>query len=76
MLAGVRVPTLVLNAKNDPFLPARHLPRLAEVSAMVLLEQPAEGGHVGFAAGAFPGNLDWLPRRLLAFFGEHRNPLR
>jgi predicted alpha/beta-fold hydrolase len=29
------------------------------------------GGHVGFAGGTFPGNLDWLPQRLLAFFGEH-----
>lgn len=76
VLAGVGLPTLVLNAKNDPFLPARHLPQPPEVSAMVLLEQPAEGGHVGFACGAFPGNLDWLPQRLLAFFAEHARPLR
>ncbi len=72
VLAGVRLPTLVLNARNDPFLPARHLPRPLEVSAMVCLEQPEEGGHVGFASGAFPGNLDWLPQRLLAFFAGHR----
>ena len=70
VLAGVRLPTLVLNAKNDPFLPAAHLPRPPQVSAMVLLEQPDEGGHAGFPGGAFPGNLDWLPQRLLAFFGE------
>ena len=71
VLTGVRLPTLVLNAKNDPFLPARHLPRPQEVSSMVRLEQPEEGGHAGFATGAFPGNLGWLPQRLLAFFGEH-----
>ncbi len=76
VLAAVSVPTLVLNARNDPFLPARHLPQPSEVSARVLLEQPAEGGHAGFAAGAFPGNLDWLPQRLLAFFGEHAHRLR
>ena len=70
-LAGVGLPTRVINAKNDPFLPARHLPRPHEVSSMVRLEQPGEGGHVGFAGGAFPGNLDWLPQRLLAFFAEH-----
>jgi len=75
-LRDVRLPTLVLNAKNDPFLPAGHLPRPAEASSMVVLEQPDEGGHVGFAAGAFPGNLEWLPQRLLAFFGEHALPLR
>ena len=76
VLAGVRVPTLVLNARNDPFLPALHLPRQEDVSASVLLEQPAEGGHVGFASGVFPGNIDWLPRRLLAFFGEHLHTVR
>jgi predicted alpha/beta-fold hydrolase len=75
-LAGVRLPTLVLNAQNDPFLPRRYLPRPHEVSPMVRLEQPEEGGHVGFAAGAFPGNIDWLPRRLLAFFSEHLPALR
>jgi len=74
VLAGVRLPTLVLNARNDPFLPARHLPRPEEVPAAVLLEQPEEGGHVGFVAGAFPGNLDWLPQRLLAFFREAARP--
>jgi len=76
LLPGVRVPTLVLNAKNDPFLPARYLPQQSEASSAVLLEQPDEGGHVGFAGGAFPGNLHWLPRRLLAFFAEHARALR
>jgi predicted alpha/beta-fold hydrolase len=71
VLGGVNLPTLVLNAQNDPFLPARNLPRPQEVSSMVRLEQPEEGGHVGFAGGAFPGNLDWLPQRLLAFFGDY-----
>ena len=71
VLAGVRVPTLVLNAKNDPFLPARHLPRPQDASPQVTLEQPGEGGHVGFPSGAFPGNPDWMPQRLLAFFAEY-----
>jgi len=38
----------------------------------VTLEQPEEGGHVGFVSGAFPGCLDWLPRRVLAFFQQDR----
>jgi hypothetical protein len=76
VLAGVRLPTLVLNAKNDPFLPTRFLPQPAEVSSTVLLEQSEEGGHAGFPSGAFPGCLDWLPQRLIAFFSEHALPLR
>ncbi len=69
-LGGVRVPHLVLNARNDPFVPAASLPREREVSRHVLLEQPAEGGHVGFAQGAPPGRLDFLPQRLLDFFAR------
>ncbi len=67
-LAAIEVPALVINPKNDPFLPARHLPRPSEVGPRVRLEQPADGGHVGFVSGSFPGNLDWLPQRLLHFF--------
>lgn len=67
-LKSIAVPTLAVNPKNDPFLPARHLPTAAEVSPSVRLEQPASGGHVGFVSGRFPGNLDWLPQRLLHFF--------
>ena len=67
-LKSIAAPTLVLNARNDPFLPARFLPAPQEVSAHVVLETPAAGGHVGFVSGSFPGNINWLPQRLLQFF--------
>jgi len=71
-LREVAVPTLVLNALNDPFVPAASLPGRGEVSADVLLEQPAGGGHVGFLAAPFPGNLGWLAPRLIQFFTTGR----
>lgn len=67
-LPGIRIPTLLLNPLNDPFLPAHHLPGPRDVSSTVRLEQPLEGGHVGFVSGAWPGHLDWLPLRILSFF--------
>jgi predicted alpha/beta-fold hydrolase len=70
LLRQIAVPTLVLNARNDPFLPAAALPRADEAAAAVRLEFPQDGGHVGFVDGAFPGRLDWLPQRLLAHFAE------
>ena len=49
-LGGIRVPTLLVNAQNDPFLPASCFPReVASKSSFVFLETPPEGGHVGFA---------------------------
>ncbi len=71
-LAGIGIPALVLNAINDPFLPARALPGAGEVSSSVTLEQPRHGGHVGFAGGTLPpGRLDWLPQRILNYFDNH-----
>lgn len=69
-LKEIALPTLVLNARNDPFIPAASLPRRDEASHDVMLEQPAHGGHAGFLVGPAPGNLAWLPRRILQFF-EH-----
>lgn len=71
LLKSVAVPTLVINAKNDPFLPPQALPSASEVSPDVVLEQPAAGGHVAFPCDPFPGNLGWLPRRLLQHFEAH-----
>jgi predicted alpha/beta-fold hydrolase len=68
LLKSITVPTLVINAKNDPFLPAWALPTAADVSPSVTLEQPETGGHVAFPSGLFPGKLDWLPRRLMQHF--------
>lgn len=67
-LAGIRLPTLVLNARNDPFLPAQALPTPSQVAASVQLEFPRQGGHVGFVTGSLPGQLDWLPQRIFNYF--------
>ena len=67
-LRRIEVPVLMVNARDDPFLPSGALPAPYEVANSVLLEQPEHGGHVGFVSGRFPGNLDWLPARVLEFF--------
>ena len=67
-LRAVRVPHLVLNALNDPFVPRASLPSAREVAPDVQLEQPAHGGHVGFARSAARRDGSYLPARLLSFF--------
>lgn len=68
VLGAIGVPTLLINALDDPFMPASVLPGPAEVSAQVQLEYPARGGHVGFVSGALPGDSGWPARRIAAFF--------
>lgn len=70
VLGAIAVETLVLNALNDPFLPASALPKPNQVSSAVHLDYPREGGHVGFyssASGAY-----WLPERILHFLSRGR----
>jgi uncharacterized protein len=71
LLPHIQVPTLVLNARNDPFLPAEALPSRHEVSAAVELDQPRHGGHAGFMTGPFPGRIDWLSRRVFGYLERH-----
>lgn len=67
-LKNVTRPLLLLNAKNDPFLPRWALPTEKDVSDCVYLEQPEEGGHIGFPRGNPPGDLGYLPERVMRFF--------
>ena len=68
VLGGIAVPTRIINALNDPFLPASVLAGPREVSAVVELVYPAQGGHVGFASGPAPGNQSWLVDRVFGHF--------
>jgi predicted alpha/beta-fold hydrolase len=70
-LARIRIPALVLNARNDPFLPACALPRADEVGPCVTLWQPRHGGHVGFAAGPWPGHLRSFPEAVAGWLAAH-----
>lgn len=70
LLRGIAKPTLIINARNDPFMPAGALPGAADVSPQVLLLQPAHGGHAGFVSGRGGGHLNWLPDTLITFFTQ------
>ncbi|MBC8083272.1 MAG: alpha/beta fold hydrolase, partial [Hymenobacter sp.] len=66
-LSSIRIPTLLVNAENDPFLPPACFPRaLAARSKFVFLETPQAGGHVGFAEGP-PDGAYYSERRAVEF---------
>ena len=68
-LAGISVRTLLINAKDDPFLPSECFPcSEAEASACLFLEAPEFGGHVGFVDFAEGGSgRTWAERRVVEF---------
>ncbi|MEA3211738.1 MAG: uncharacterized protein QOE70_4795 [Chthoniobacter sp.] len=68
-LNEIRVPTLFLSARNDPFLTAECFPFAeAERNPALFLEAPASGGHVGFLDLA-NGLQPWSERRVTSFLG-------
>lgn len=68
-MPGIQIPTLLVNAQNDPILSPECAPRqLAESHPFLYLEAPRTGGHVGFMVGG--DEFTWAERRALAFVGE------
>lgn len=88
-LPGIRIPTLLLSALDDPFLPAQVLREVEGVAAQnpwIEIDFPAKGGHVGFISGRNPLRpfyyAEW---RIMQFFeralegagyGPHHRALR
>ena len=70
-LHRIRVPALVLNAFNDPFVPAASLPSTKDAGDWVTLWQPSQGGHVGFPRGGPPGDVYALPQAVGGWLQQH-----
>ena len=66
-LRGITLPTLLLNARNDPFLSPESFPFIeAESHPHLSLEAPQSGGHVGFIDLA-NGMEPWSEKRVMEF---------
>lgn len=67
----VRVPTLLVHAEDDPFLPPTAVPRdAAAMNPHIHTCFTAHGGHVGFVAGAPWKRCHWAERRVAAFLAD------
>lgn len=71
LLPDIRIPALVLNARNDPFVPAASLPGVGDVGRYVTLWQPPQGGHVGFPQGNPPADVRAMPDAVMRWLAEH-----
>lgn len=66
-LASIRVPTLVIQAEDDPFMTPEVLPGTDELGDSVTLQVTPRGGHVGFVEGSVMQPGYWLERRIPEF---------
>ena len=70
-LKSIAVPTLVIQAADDPFMTADVLPGLDELSPHVQFELTPHGGHVGFISGTVPFRPQyWLEQRITGFLQD------
>jgi len=68
-LWNIQIPTLLINARNDPFLSDLCYPvKEAEENSYLYLEMPASGGHVGFISKNHDGEY-WTETRAVEFLG-------
>jgi uncharacterized protein len=67
-LADIRVPTLLLQAAEDPFLPPAAIPRdVIERNPALTAAISDGGGHVGFVGGTPWAPVFWAEREAVAF---------
>ncbi len=71
-LEGIRRPTLLISARDDPFIPASSLPlKQVESSRWLHAEFSRRGGHAGFVSGRLPWRpVYWAERRAIEFLAE------
>ena len=71
-LKSINVPTLLIHARDDPFMTEDVIPAEDELSACVELELAESGGHIGFVSGEVPGYpVYWLEQRIIEFLGRY-----
>ncbi len=68
-LKNIKTPTLILHARDDPFMTPSAIPQEDELGPGVQLEVSESGGHVGFVGGSLPWKPHyWADRRICDYF--------
>ena len=64
-LKSIEIPTLIIQAVDDPFINRKVIPGESELSEKIILELSENGGHVGFIQGKSPlKTCYWLEQRI------------
>jgi len=69
-LKAITIPTLIIHAKDDPFMTQEVIPKKEDISKAISLEILDHGGHVGFISGSLFSPIYWLDKRIVTFYKE------
>jgi predicted alpha/beta-fold hydrolase len=69
-LPDIRIPTLLIQAEDDPFVFRHSVPDLAELSTTTTLELHRSGGHVGFVEGSLLKPCYYVERRIPGWLAD------
>ena len=70
-LSGIRIPTLVIHAADDPLMTVEAIPREGELSDAIFFELSRHGGHCGFVSGGLPTHVVyWAEERIVKFLSS------
>jgi uncharacterized protein len=76
VLGAIHVPTLILTAQDDPFVPFTIFSHEAmRNNSFIRLAAPEHGGHCGFISDQDGDERFWSEARVVEFCAEHRNGL-
>ncbi len=71
-LKHIEKPTLIIHARDDPFMWKHTVPNENELAPSVQLELSENGGHVGFVTGKHPFKTQyWLDNRIVEWLTQH-----
>ena len=71
LLSQVRIPLLIIHAKDDPFMTPEVIPPLADLPPGVEYQLTEHGGHVGFVSGSLRNPQMWLEQRIPAWIAPY-----
>lgn len=70
-LKNINTPTLIIHAKDDPFVSEQAIPKSHELSASTQFNLTDRGGHVGFVSGKFTEPTYWIEQRIIKYFERY-----
>lgn len=70
-LKKITRPTLIIHAKDDPFMTPECTPSASNISDAITLSVTSHGGHVGFVRKNKWGDFDWVDQRILHFLHQY-----